>query len=159
MTSLNVLFCPTNSPKSKNIQLTLMLRQGKAAHDFFFFLLKIMTYLMIIKLVADQFPVSRLINESTKRCSSSRISTNLHLFECDCSYTSLCAQLRVFTFFFFGASALPSRTAWCLRTPLALKMMSSLSPPSSVGVQVTVRLNEPSGCKHRWVQGGQNKKH
>lgn len=57
-------------------------------------------------------------------------------------------------------------TAWCLRTPLALKTMSSLIPPSSDGVQVTVRLNEPSGCdtKHKSTSGpdatgGQIKKH
>lgn len=57
------------------------------------------------------------------------------------------------TFFFLGASALPNITAWCLRTPLALKMMSSLIPPSSVGVHVTVKPNEPSGCKNRMEVG------
>lgn len=58
------------------------------------------------------------------------------------------------TFFFLGASALPSRTAWCLRTPLALKVMSSLTPPSSVGVQFMVRLNELWGCKHKTQKTG-----
>lgn len=72
------------------------------------------------------------------------------VFEYNCScWSPLCTRwIKTFTFFFFGASALPSKTAWCLRTPLALKMMSSLLPPSSVGVQVTVRLKAPSGCKH-----------
>lgn len=59
----------------------------------------------------------------------------------------------MFTFFFLGASALPSRTAWCLRIPFAQKTSSSLIPPSSVGVHVTVRLNEHSGCKCK-RQGG-----
>lgn len=53
------------------------------------------------------------------------------------------------TFFFLGASARPNMTAWCLRSPLALKMISSLIPPSSVGVHVTVKQNEDSGCKNR----------
>lgn len=51
------------------------------------------------------------------------------------------------TFFFLGASALPSITAWCLSTPLALKVTSSLTPPSSAGVHVRVRPNEPWGCR------------
>lgn len=62
---------------------------------------------------------------------------------------SLRVKLWMLTFFLFGASALPSRTAWCLRTPLAFKTISSLIPPSSVGVQVTTRVNEPPG----WKQG------
>lgn len=73
----------------------------------------------------------------------------LQLSESNISCKSLRVKLWMLTFFLFGASALPSRTAWCLRTPLAFKTISSLIPPSSVGVQVTTRVNEPPG----WKQG------